>query len=234
MLSSFWPPVTSGDLLWLLRSKYHSLCWSKISYENACQKWSPWVNISILTSFWPPVTYGDLLWLLRLKCHRQYRSGTYYEHNAKKWVPWCIFQFWPHFDLLWPPVTSNGFQSQNIISYIGWGYNKSMYTKILIPEGILKCCSNWPYFDLFASNDLYVSLRSKNYSLWRILVSYEDACKKLRWSVLRLRFDRLTRRQTHTQTDTHTHSALFIIDMALAAFNEKTYRHHILLEVRLI
>ena len=123
--TSLWPPVTSGVLLWLLRSKYHSLCWSRISYENACQKWSLWVNISILTTIWPLMTSGDLLWLLRSKYH--ILSGDIMRvcvHKIRS-----LRAFWPYFDLFylkWPLCT---LEVKKMIAFDSSWYHIGMYAK---------------------------------------------------------------------------------------------------------
>ena len=145
-----------------------------LSHEYVSTKLHSWVYFLNMTSFWPPVTSVDLLSILGSNAiayvSQRYNMGM----HAKNWVPECIFQIWPPFDLLWPPVTSDDIWGQNVIAYFDQGYHMSMCAKNWVPEGIFRFCPNWPYFDLFLiSNDLYKASRSKKYSLWRFWVSYE-------------------------------------------------------------
>ena len=127
-----WPLVTSGDLLWLLKSKCHSMCRSRICHEYiwqtfACQKLSPWVHFSNLISsdlWWPLVTSYDYLGQNAIACVGQGYDMSIY---AKHWVPGCIFQIWPPIDLWWPPVTSGDLWGQNRIAYVSLGYHMCMY-----------------------------------------------------------------------------------------------------------
>ena len=59
-LTSLWPPVTSGDLLWLLRLKCHRQYCSGIKYEHKAKNWVPWCIFQI----WPLLTTCYLRWPL--------------------------------------------------------------------------------------------------------------------------------------------------------------------------
>ena len=96
--------------------------------------------------------------------------------HTNNWVTGDIFSLWSHFNIQWPPVTSNDFWGQMIylmlVKDIIWAYMQQIGSLGLI----LDFDQNY-LFDLFDLRCHLWNLETIKYSLFQIWVSYKYVFK---------------------------------------------------------